>query len=275
MKSVHTLVGWVRRSVLVLGLLCAPSSAVWAQEFIGLTYPYKDLTLSVKVAGVVSKIHIRIGDRVQAGQTLLELDSELQNIEVTRRRLILESQAELQALEERQSILQRLYNDANKLYEDVGAISREELMKLRMELLTVQARRDQLVQDKRREGQELELAQQEKQVRMLTAPISGVITGITVDPGEWATPTESVVRLVDDTVVELRINISQAAASRLAVGKNLPVTIDDPRGAIRQSGRIIFLSTVADAASGLVEMRVHIPNSNRKIRPGVKARLSL
>jgi multidrug efflux pump subunit AcrA (membrane-fusion protein) len=39
------------------------------------------------------------------------------------------------------------------------------------------------------------------------------------------------------------------------------------------SGRVTFVSPVVDAASSLVEVRVQFSNADRRIRPGVKARL--
>ena len=112
-------------------------------------------------------------------------------------------------------------------------------------------------------------------MRLLEAPIAGVVTAVEVDVGEWATPGQPVVRLVDESEVELRVDLSQAAARRLKVGDGVQARLDDLGADGAVSGRVSFLSPVADAASGLVEMRVRIPNADRRIRPGVKGRIRI
>lgn len=259
-----------------LALLVVLSPALGsAQTFVGVIYPTRDLTLSVSVSGVVSRVPVKIGQRVRAGQPLLELESDLQAIELRRRRTILEDLSEQASVEERHRILERLFRDASKLYEQTGSISREELMKLQMELVSVAGRRDQLQLEKKREQHEVDLAQQEKQMRVLVAPVSGVVTSIQVDTGEWATPGQPIVRLVDESTVELRTNLSQAAARLLNRGDAIDVMLDDPAQPKALQGRVGFLSPVADAASGLVEVRITLPNSERRIRPGVKGRIQL
>lgn len=258
---------------LFLTLLAAPPAA--AREFIGVVHPTRDLTLSVRVNGVVDRVHVKVGQRVKAGQTLLELDAALQRIELDRRRTILEDASEQASVEERYRILERLHKDASQLYEQAGTISREELMKMRIELVTLGGRRDQLRIEKQRERHEFELARQERQMRLLEAPIAGVVTAVEVDVGEWATPGQPVVRLVDESEVELRVDLSQAAARRLKVGDGVQARLDDLGADGAVSGRVSFLSPVADAASGLVEMRVRIPNADRRIRPGVKGRIRI
>jgi RND family efflux transporter MFP subunit len=246
-----------------------------AQTFVGVIYPTRDLTLSVSVSGVVSRVPVKIGQRVRAGQPLLELESDLQAIELRRRRTILEDLSEKTSIEERHRILERLFKDATKLYEQTGSISREELMKLQIELVSVAGRRDQLLLEKKREQHEVDLALQEKQMRVLVAPVSGVVTSIKVDTGEWATPGQPIVRLVDESTVELRTNLSQAAARLLNRGDAIEVVLDDPAQPTPLQGKVGFLSPVADAASGLVELRITLPNGERRIRPGVKGRIQL
>lgn len=258
-----------------MALLSAAATGVWAQDadFVGIVYPLRDLTLSVHVGGVVDQVLVTVGQRVKPGQALLRQDARLQQVEQERRRIIVKDTSEQAAVEQRRSILDGLVKDASDLYEAAGTVSREEVMKLRMELEATGGRAEQLRESKKREGAELELARREQALRVLNAPIAGVITMIKVHPGEWAAPGDGVVRLVDESVCELRVNVSQAAARKLSEGARLSVRLDDPAVKEPQTGRVSFVSPVVDAASSLVEVRVHIPNPERRIRPGVKARL--
>lgn len=250
-----------------------PALAAGAAEFTGIVYPQQDLTLSVHVAGVVDRVHVSVGQAVRAGQVLLTQDARLQQIEQDRRRLIAADASELQTVERRRSALAGLVRDATTLYEQAGTVSRDELTKLRMELDATEGRVEQLREAKRREAAELALAAREQEMRQLVAPVAGIVTLVKVRTGEWAAPGEPIVRLVDASSCELRLHVSQAAARRLRAGQSVPVAIEDPAFAAPVGGKVSFVAPVVDAASGLVEVRVQLPNAERRIRPGVKARL--
>lgn len=259
-----------------LALAAAGSAgAATPADFTGIVYPQHDLTLSVHVAGVVDRVQVTVGQAVRAGQVLLTQDARLQQIEQDRRRLIASDASELQTIERRRMALEGLVRDAQALYEQAGTVSRDELTKLRMELDATGGRGEQLREAKKREAAELALAAREQDMRQLVAPIAGVVTMIKPQAGEWAAPGEPILRLVDASVCELRVHVSQAAARRLKAGQSLPVLIDDPALPGPVSGRVGFVSPVVDAASALVEVRVQLPNPERRIRPGVKARLRL
>ncbi|MEY8879431.1 MAG: efflux RND transporter periplasmic adaptor subunit [Leptothrix sp. (in: b-proteobacteria)] len=275
------LVGKRLAQLVLLGALAAPLQGAQAQtvapsqDFVGIVYPVRDAMLSVHVAGVVEQVTAQVGQRVTAGQTLLLQDARLQAAEVERRRIVWQDNAELLSTEERRRIIEDLVKNADALFQQAGTISREEVLKLRLELVTVTGRIDQLRESKKREEAELAFAQRERDMRALVAPMAGVVTLIKLHPGEWAAPGEPILRLVDDTSCELRVNVSQAAARRLSTGARVAVKVDDPALPGELAGRVSFVSPVIDPASSLVEVRVQIGNAERRVRPGVKARLRI
>jgi RND family efflux transporter MFP subunit len=264
---------WLRAGALACALLAAAGTRAQGAEFIGIVYPVRDLALSVHVAAVVEQAPVAVGQRVAAGQLILRQDSRLQEAERERRRVILQDRSELDSTEQRRRLIEGLVRDATALYERAGTVSRDEVTKLRLELESATGRVEQLRQAKRREQVELDLAERELALRELRAPVAGVVTMVKVQGGEWAAPGEAIVRLVDETVCELRVNVSPAAARRLATGATVAVRVEDPAVAAAVSGRVTFVSPVVDAASSLVEVRVQFSNADRRIRPGVKARL--
>ena len=266
-------VSWLRAAAVACALLAGAGTRAQGAEFIGIVYPVRDLALSVHVAAVVEQAPVAVGQRVAAGQLILRQDSRLQEAERERRRVILQDRSELDSTEQRRRLIEGLVRDATALYERAGTVSRDEVTKLRLELESATGRVEQLRQAKRREQVELDLAERELALRELRAPVAGVVTMVKVQGGEWAAPGEAIVRLVDETVCELRVNVSPAAARRLATGATVAVRVEDPAVAAAVSGRVTFVSPVVDAASSLVEVRVQFPNADRRIRPGVKARL--
>jgi RND family efflux transporter MFP subunit len=268
-----------RSAVLRMHALAAclmAATAVHAQqggEFVGIVYPVRDLALSVHVAAVVDQVPVAVGQRVVAGQVILRQDSRVQEAERERRRVILQDRSELDSTEQRRRLIEGLTLDATALFERAGTVSRDEVTKLRLELEAAAGRVEQLRQAKKREQVELDLAERELALRELRAPSAGVITLVKVQPGEWAAPGDALLRLVDETVCELRVNVSPAAARRLVTGASVGVRVDDPAVPAPIGGRVTFVSPVIDAASSLVEVRVQFPNADRRIRPGVKGRL--
>lgn len=259
----------------VLVFLALLQGPVQAQEFMGVVYPNRDLTLSLGVSGLIASRDARIGQQVQAGDQLLRLDAEIQATEVERRRVIYEDMSGLRAEESRLEILERLYQDAQRLFEEVGSISGQEVSQLRMEYVTVQGRLEQLRGEKRRQQLEYQMARREHALRTLRAPIDGVVTELELDVGEWTDPGESALRLVDATHCELRVSVSEAAAYRLVVGMELPVYIEGLPGGEPRAGTVTFVSPVADAASGLVAVRVGFDNEDLTVRPGSRGRIVL
>lgn len=266
--------GRTRKPVWLL-ILMLGVGPVQAQEFMGVVYPNRDLTLSVGVSGLIASRDARIGQQVRAGDQLLRLEADIQATEVERRRVIFQDDSGLRAEEARLEILERLYLDAQRLFEDVGSISGQEVSQLRMEYVTAQGRLQQLRGEKQRQELEYRMARREHAMRTLRAPIDGVVTELELDVGEWTDPGESALRLVDASSCELRVSVNEVVAYRLVVGMDLPVFIEGLPGGEPRAGTITFVSPVADAASGLVEVRVGFPNDDLAVRPGSRGRIVL
>ncbi|HYF18900.1 MAG TPA: efflux RND transporter periplasmic adaptor subunit [Ramlibacter sp.] len=255
-------------------LALAPLLAA-AQDFHGLVQPLHDITLSTGVGGVVSARHVRPGSAVKANQVLMVLDDRLQAVEADRRRVILQDQSEMRATEERVRISRTLYDDAKRVFDRTGSISRDELMRLEADYTSAFGRLEQLKAQKEREKIEHLGAVQEKQMRQLVAPVAGVVTKVDIEVGEWAKPGEPLVRLVDASTLVFKANLPMQAVGSLRTGQSVPVVVEDIGRQVQVPARVSFVSPVADAASGLVEVRAEIANPGGRLRPGSKAVLRL
>jgi len=255
-------------------LIGLPAS-VFAEEHVGLVYPTSEVTLSMGVGGVVANLNVVPGQRVKVNETLLVLDDRIQSIEVDRRKVVYEDMAEVRSTEDRVRALKKMYEDTRVVFEKTGSISRDEFTRLEVEYSTARGRLDQLAAQKARERLEYQGAVQEKQLRQLTAPISGVITKIAPKVGEWAKPGEPVMELVDASICFLKVNVPLRSMQRLRVGMKIPVHFESAANAPAVEGNISFLSTVADPASGLVELRITFANPTLRIRPGIKGMITL
>ena len=270
-KLTGWLIGLVRGSALLL--CCTPLAH--AEQYVGLVHPDHEVVLSMGVGGVVSKINVRPGQAVAAHQTLLVLDDRMQSIEVSRRQVVLEDNSEVTAAQDRVRAMKVMYDDTKRVYEKTGSISRDEMSKLEIEYSAARGRLDQLQQQKRRERLEYSLAQQERELRAMTAPVSGVITRVEPKVGEYAKPGEMLMMLVDASNCYLITSVPLRAVTGLKAGMKLPVRFETSANAPSVSGTVSFVSNVADAASGLVEVRVAFANRGLAIRPGIKGMIDL
>lgn len=258
--------------MLLLAAMALPASA---EQYTGLVHPNREVTLSMGVGGVVSKLNVRPGQGVRANQVLLVLDDRMQAIEVSRREVVLHDNSELNAAQDRVRALKIMYDDTKQVFDSTGSISRDEMSKLDIEYSTARGRLEQLVQQKRREKLEYDLARQERDLRDLTAPVAGIITRIEPKVGEWAKPGETMMVLVDAANCYLTVNVPLRAVPDLKVGATLPVRFEASASAPAVTGKVSFVSSVADAASGLVEVRLTFANPGLKIRPGIKGMIEL
>lgn len=259
---------------LFLALLTLPAAAL-AAEYTGIVHARHQLSLSVAAPGVVAAVPVQPGRRVQAGQVLLQLDDRLQVLEEQRRRIVMDDVSELRATEERLKLVQPLAEDARRLAATKGALSREDLARAELDLLTTRGRLLQLQAQEEREKSEHAGAAQERAQRRLLAPVGGVVTKVAIDVGEWARPGDALVELVDASVLQLRLNVPAAAARQLKEGATLEVSFEAALQIPPVQGRLVFVSPAVDAASGLVALRVQFDNPGGRIPPGIKGVIKL
>ena len=260
--------------------LCAlatllPAGAAEAADYTGIVHPRHQLTLSVPVPGVVLRVAVEPGKRVEAQALLLLLDDRAQAAEEQRRKIVVDDLSETHATEDRLKIVQPLAEDARKLVNTRGAISREDAARAELDFVATRGRLAQLEVQKRRERVEHLAAELERQQRRLLAPVGGVITKVAIDVGEWARPGDALVELVDASVLHLRVNVPAAAARTLKEGGALPVAFEPALSLPAVAGKIGFISPAVDAASGLVELRVQFANPAGRIPPGIKGLVSI
>lgn len=246
-----------------------------AKTFSGLIYPLHDITLSAGVAGLVMKRLVLPGQHVRVHQVLLQLDDRLQTIESDRRKVIYEDLSELVAARERTRILSTLLQDAKAVFKDTGSISKDELLRLEAEHAAASGRMEQLVEQKKRELLDYKSAEGERLQRHITAPISGVVTKVIPQVGEWAKPGDAIIFLVDASTAVLRLAVPHTEAGALKVGSSQVIQMESGSAVPQVMGRVSFVSPVADPASGLVQIELTFSNPRNGIKPGIKGTIEI
>ena len=247
------------------------TTTVLAETLSGVIYSNSELELAMGINSPISEVRVKEGDSIEIGQLLVVLEDKVQKLEERRRYIIWQDNSELTSLTERRKILESKMHVAQELYESARSISRDDLDLLRLELLQITGRIEQLNAQKLREEVEYQISQQEVEMRRLYAPSNGVVTKLSLKVGEWVKAGEPVLHLVDISNLFIRFNVSSKLITRLPVDLVLVVSVDNQF----YKGRVSHVSPIADPASGLIEIKVSIDNSELKIRPGSKGTVEL
>ena len=208
----------------------------------GIIQPFIDVRLSAAVPGIVTARNVKEGDRVKAGDVLLELDNRLERLEVERRRLVRDQKRDV-------------YEGTKKLFGTTKGVSKEELATNEAEFKVAAVEHDMALEALRR--------------RQVITPHPGEITEIQIEVGEACQEHQPLIRLVDTSRCYFVTNLEAAQRNRFKPGQIVTLEVDtgDDRAIVQ--GTVSFLSPVVDPASGLTTMKVLIDNPDGRIRPGL------
>jgi RND family efflux transporter MFP subunit len=244
--------------------------------------PYQEIDLHAKVAGYLENISVDIGDRVNAGQLLA-------NIEVPE--LADDIQRETAALtrnEQEVSRAQAAYEEAHLVYTRLAAVDKAQPNLIAQQELDVAIEKDRTSASALAGAKaevDVSLAEISKLKTMqkysrIVAPFTGVITRRYADPGALiqagvssSTQALPLVRLSQNDRLRLTIPVSVSYVSRTHVGD--PVDIRVESCARPLTGTIARSTYKVDTATRTMDVEVDVPNKDLKLIPGMYASVAL
>jgi RND family efflux transporter MFP subunit len=257
--------------VSVLIAWAVAGAAAGAAEIPGITAPVKDATVSSKVAGRIERIPVKEGDTVKKGDILVELEHGLERLEAERRKLLWESRAELDAASNRVSKTRIDLDRTRRLRETTQSVSAEELEKLALDYTMSVAELDRLRTAELREEVEYRMAMEQIGQFLIAAPFDGAVTKLFLEEGENCEESQPLARVVNAAESRFTANVDAAAVKGLKVGDTVAIRLDGEKPA-ECSGRVVYISPVVDAASGLLEIKAEFATP-AGMRPGLSATL--
>lgn len=214
----------------------------------GITEPYYDGTLSVSIPGTIGRRLVNEGDVVKQGQVIVALDARLEELAVSRRKLVVDT-------------LKTELEGDRKLFETTKSVSKEALEKKELEYRVAVV--------------DWETAVEQLRKRHIYAPVDGIVTEFFLDVGEDCKEQEPVVRMVETRRCYFVSNVEARSGYNLKVGQTVRMEIEAGTSTIPIEGRITFISPVVDPASGLLRVKILFENPDGRIRPGVPGKLIL
>ncbi len=189
----------------------------------------RDGAVAGRIAGNVDAVNVGVGDRVEAGDLLIELNRELLTIRVNQSKAqIVEAQAGTVTAQARLDRAQIAFDRIVAL-QDTSAFSQGRFDDAQADLLEA---RSQLVEAEAREkSAEAQLAETEYQLARseIRAPFSGVVLEVSTIPGAFVQAGTAVVRLLDTDAFEVRADVPARYVDTLQPGAE--VTANTETGA--------------------------------------------
>ncbi|MDZ7845504.1 MAG: efflux RND transporter periplasmic adaptor subunit [Owenweeksia sp.] len=214
-------------------------------ELTGTVSSEENILISAEAGGQVEQIHVKEGDRVKKGQTLVSLESEaLRN-----------------QLEEAQSVYdlaKTTYEKRKKLW-DQSVGSEIQYLQAKNNFQTAKSRVAQI--------------RSRFNHTVIKSPINGEVDNIAVNQGEFVGVGSPVARVVDLSNVEVEAELSEEYLANIKEGDSIRVHI--PALGYRQKETVDFISQVINPANRSFTLKVDLDNANGLIKPNLLASLRI
>jgi len=253
----------LRRILLVLAAsACVSLASPGKETFEAATAPSKDVTMSFTLSGRIAEMHVRVGDKVTAGQPLARLDDTVERAQLAQLQAQAEDTTRIKAAEARLAQSQVDLAKIEAAWDtdpDQRAVTEFERDQARLEVevrrLSLELEQFDHAQDQRHyEEARLSLDKME-----LLSPVDGTVEVLFVEEGESVDGLQQVVHIVDVDPLWIDAPIPLALACGLSVGGAAQVSFGRD-GTDTRDGEIIYVASVGDAASSTLRVRVELAN---------------
>ena len=269
-----------------------------SSEYVGSLESLQSVILKPEITGRVSGILVKSGDRVQAGDPLIQLKPDKREAQVagglaavnSARAIRSSAVSQLQATQADRIAKQAEVDLQNQNYRRIAALVKEgafakqqldivgrDRFKAVSELRAI----DQRIQSAKASIAESESGLQQAQANAdlntaqlqdttITAPFAGVVGDIPVRLGQIVEVKDTLTTVTQNESLDLKISIPLEKASDLRTG--LPVELTNAQGKVLSKGQISFISPQSDSRSQSVLAKATFNNSSGKLRDGQFAR---
>jgi membrane fusion protein, multidrug efflux system len=209
-------------------------------EAIGTANSNEAVTITSRTTNIVTAIHFSDGERVKAGQVLVELDREQASADLA---------AASAAVEESRS----QFNRSRELLA-MKALSRSQYEQIEATLKANEAR--------------VAAAQARLSDTYIRAPFSGGVGMRRVSLGALISPGTVITTLDDTTQIKVDFAVPESHVGRLRVGQNVLARTTAYPGR-KFTGRVVSVDSRVDPATRAVTVRALLVNGDAALKPGM------
>jgi RND family efflux transporter MFP subunit len=229
----------------------APHPVEQTAEFVGTIKSRRSTTIQPQAEGILTRIAVSSGQRIEAGATLFEIDAAPQQAAVA-------SLESIRVAREADAALAKQNAERAATLLKVGAISQQEFDQAATLQKTAEAQLRATDEQIRQQRAELSHYR-------VVAPTPGVVGDIPVRQGDRVTRA-TVLTTVDETgALELYVGVPVQQASALRLG--LPVRVLDDAGATVATERVAFIAPSVDDGTQTVLIKTPLSGQGGRFRP--------
>ncbi|MFA9423589.1 MAG: efflux RND transporter periplasmic adaptor subunit [Sedimentibacter sp.] len=234
------------------------------------TYADKDVYVVPMMTGKVERINVKVGDRVNKDDVLFVLDEKDIDKQVNQALAAYESaKAGFEVNAAQIENAKKSFERIAKLYEE-GAVPETQYDQAKLA-----ASDESLIAAKKGVDQariSYENAASAADNAQVKAPISGVISNISIVEGEFATSAQPPMTIVDSDSITVELGVPGNMVNKINQGDSVTVEIDSAN--YKENASIDNISTSANPVTNLYQVNVILTN-NGSIKPGMFAKVSL
>ncbi|MFO0912831.1 MAG: efflux RND transporter periplasmic adaptor subunit [Pirellulales bacterium] len=260
-------------AVLVLTLI-VPASAL-AELLEGFTEPLQTIEVAASEVGIVTKLLVKEGQQVAAGDMLAELDNEVLEATLEVARVRADAQGATDAATAERDLRRYSLEQLEKLL-DKGHATAGELARARADFTVAEARVRIAQEEQKLALLECRRIQSQIERRRIRSPISGLVAEVHREAGEsFLGGDPRILTLVN--VAQLRVRFQVSAQQALTLTPGQAITLHLPDIDLNVEATVERVSPMMDAKSGTVEVTMLIDNTDakRQLRSGMRCTVEL
>lgn len=204
----------------------------------------ENVTLSSGMPGTVTRIYVKVGEKVSQGQVLAETDN----------RVILQQISDLQTN----------YELAKQVYEKQENLWNQ---KIGTEIQYLQAKST-------KESLEKKLATLEEQLRMskVISPIDGTVDAVNIKIGQTIAPGMNAINVVNFSHLKVKADVAESYSSRIKAGDEVWVYFPDIRDSLQS--KVNYASRTIELLNRTFAVEVLL-NTSKELHPNMVAKLRI
>lgn len=255
------------------------------EELSGVLVPSKSLNIYPKLAGLAKIVAVDIGDKVRAGQLLVQIDTKELNAQLavaeasgsTVRDQAAQAKIGIESARLNLDLAQKNYDRTKALF-DSKAVTQSALDDAQTKLELAKTSYDNAQSQFQTVGGS-GVAQADAQANLIkvqisnsyiTSPISGTVTNRNINVGELTSPSSPLMTIADTTNLKFQGNASQAEVVLMKMGDKVHVTVDGMAGS-GYEGRVLQVGPIAAATGQYFPIAIGIVNDG-KLLAGMTAK---
>ncbi|TWW00574.1 efflux RND transporter periplasmic adaptor subunit [Chitinophaga pinensis] len=204
----------------------------------------ENVSVSAKIPGIVTAIHVKEGQSVSKGQSLAQVDDQIMR-------------ANMAELHTQLDLANTMFQKQQNLWnQKIGS---------EVQYLNAKTQKESL------ERKMATLQDQMSQARIIS-PINGTVDAVIVKLGDNAAPGSPAFRVVNGSNLRVLANVAEAYASKVKTGDQVVLEFPDIDKNIRT--KIGFASKVIDPTSRTIKLEVPLQN-DPELRPNMIARMKI